>query len=186
MKLTLTTLILATTLLSNIAILPVSAKQETQKIENAAKKSSWRTDFDKLILGSDNRLLWVNLAEQKLYVFQNKKLIKTYSVITGKAKTPTPTGFYTITKNRKVGNVKLTGSYGVTYVNIWNPISYDHGNLIAFHDKPAREGTGQYQLSAIEKLKIGSMGCINMQRIDATDLYNNYSNVRTSVLITKN
>jgi lipoprotein-anchoring transpeptidase ErfK/SrfK len=114
----------------------------------------------------------VNLTKQSATLYKNNTEDRTFQILTGSDKNPTPTGKFKINGNRQYtpggNNITLTGSYGTAKVGIWNPFV---GNSIAFHNAPWRK---EYEFGNTERRKKnGSHGCINMRYSDALYLYKN-------------
>ncbi len=121
---------------------------------------------------SSSTVVKVNLTNQTATLFKNNKKDKTFQILTGSNRNPTPTGTFKINGNRQYtpgGNyITLRGSYGTAKVGIWNPFI---GNSIAFHNAPWRS---EYEFGNAERRKkYGSHGCINMRYNDALYLYKN-------------
>lgn len=116
---------------------------------------------------SSKYLIWVNLATQRVNVFQgskeNWKLIRTGLVGTGKSSTPTPVGMFYVTR-------KQTGWFTPTYT-VKPVVRFSAGSGYAFHSRLYYPGTNRLQDGRIG-LPV-SHGCIRMYDEDIQWLYNN-------------
>ena len=110
--------------------------------------------------GSNNARIDVYISEQKLYYFENDKLILTSDVVTGK-KDGTPRGNYKIIKKKK--DVYLKGDTFLDHVDYWMAFI---GGLYGIHDAQWRSEFG----GNIYK-KNGSHGCVNMPIDNMKKLY---------------
>jgi lipoprotein-anchoring transpeptidase ErfK/SrfK len=134
-------------------------------------------------IASSGTYVKVNLTKQSATLYKNNTVDRTFQILTGSDKNPTPTGTFKINGNRQYtpgGNyITLTGSYGTAKVGIWNPFV---GNSIAFHNAPWRK---EYEFGNTERRKKnGSHGCINMRYSDALYLYKNTKS-GTTVYVSK-
>ncbi len=119
----------------------------------------------------DNHLVEINIKKQKLYFYENGKVVLTADVVTGQpdGNRNTPTGNFTIAY--KTTHFTMRGDdYGYDYelpVDYWMP--FEGGGGTGLHDAPwRRPGTfgGSYYLSD------GSHGCVNMKLSDVSYIYN--------------
>ncbi|MDR1781568.1 MAG: L,D-transpeptidase [Bacilli bacterium] len=117
---------------------------------------------------SDNSFVEVSISAQKLYLYQNGKLIYTADVVTGlpDGDKNTPKGSFNIIY--KTTNFTMRGEdYGYDYVlkvSYWMPFT----SGVGLHDAPWRTpGTfgGKYYLTS------GSHGCVNMKLKDVAFVY---------------
>lgn len=132
---------------------------------------------------ASSTLVRINLTSQTATLYKNNTMVKTFQVMTGSDKNPTPTGTFKINNNRDYtpngNNIVLTGSYGTARVGIWNPFIR---NSIAFHNAPWRK---EYEFGNPQRRKkFGSHGCVNMRYNDALYLYNN-TKPGTTVIVSK-
>lgn len=121
----------------------------------------------------DDEYVIIDLSDQKLWLYENKNLILSTSIVTGSPLTPTREGMFKI--KRKQTDRFLTGEDYQAYVNYWMP--FDGG--IGLHDASWRKKFG----SDIY-LKDGSHGCVNMPKNITDDIFENV-NVGTKVLVHK-
>ena len=112
-----------------------------------------------------SRLVIVNTYYNKIYLYQNGKLIWGRSVASGKPSTPSPVGQFTIVN--KVNN--SNGVLGKAYGTRWMGLSKAHYGI---------HGTSNPNSIS----KYASHGCIRLNNTDANYLYNNIS-VGTRVII---
>ena len=110
--------------------------------------------------GSVNARIDVYISEQKLYYYENNKLVLTSDVVTGK-NNGTPTGNYKVLSKKK--DVYLKGSNYVEHVDYW--IAFI-GRVYGIHDASWRSEFG----GDIYK-KDGSHGCVNMPTDNIKTLY---------------
>ncbi len=110
--------------------------------------------------GSNNARIDVFISEQKLYYYENNKLILTSDVVTG-IKNGTPTGHYKVLS--KKADVWLQGSDFLDHVDYW--IAFI-GRLYGIHDASWRDKFGGNIY-----IKDGSHGCVNMPTDNMEKLY---------------
>jgi lipoprotein-anchoring transpeptidase ErfK/SrfK len=145
--------------------------------------TKWDTQLDNVKVSADSKLLWVDLAKQRLSVFENKKFITSYQILTGKDSTPTPAGTYKVNYKQFVANdgKTLRNAQGreTARVSYWMPFI---GDDYAFHNASWRQTS---ELGRIQYRKNnGSGGCVNMSYSDVADMYNRV-NEGTVVYISK-
>lgn len=114
----------------------------------------------------------ISIKDQKLYYYENDKLIISTDVTTGKPKTPTPTGNYKVTG--KARNTILKGDDYSSFVSYW--IAFI-GRSYGIHDASWRSTFGGNLY-----LTEGSHGCINTPTPAVKKLYE-YVKVGTPVYI---
>ena len=107
-----------------------------------------------------NARIDVYISEQKLYYFENNKLVLTSDVVTGK-KDGTPRGNYKVLRKKK--DIYLKGDTYLDHVDYW--IAFI-GRLYGIHDASWRSEFG----GDIYK-KNGSHGCVNMPVDNMKKLY---------------
>ena len=107
-----------------------------------------------------NARIDVYISEQKLYYFENNKLVLTSDVVTGK-KDGTPRGNYKVLRKKK--DIYLKGDTFLDHVDYW--IAFI-GGLYGIHDASWRSEFG----GDIYK-KNGSHGCVNMPVDNMKKLY---------------
>lgn len=110
--------------------------------------------------GSVNARIDVFISEQKLYYYENNKLVLTSSVVTG-SNNSTPRGNYKVIRKKK--DVYLKGSTYLEHVDYW--IAFI-GRLYGIHDASWRNEFG----GDIYK-RDGSHGCVNMPSDNMKKLY---------------
>jgi lipoprotein-anchoring transpeptidase ErfK/SrfK len=110
--------------------------------------------------GSVNARIDVYISEQKLYYYENNKLILTSDVVTGK-KDGTPRGHYKVLRKKK--DIYLKGDTFLDHVDYW--IAFI-GGLYGIHDASWRSEFG----GSIYKTN-GSHGCVNMPTNNMKKLY---------------
>lgn len=127
----------------------------------------------------------VDISEQRLIYFKNKKVILDTNVVTGmKNKHDTPVGHYTLRYANKVAGKTLRGkndngtSYA-SYVDYWMPFITDRG--IGFHDATWRS---ESEFNDSTYIYDGSHGCVNMIPGQAQKLYKSIKK-DTDVIIKK-
>jgi lipoprotein-anchoring transpeptidase ErfK/SrfK len=174
--------ILAITLIStaSFAIIWKGQVRHPRTIELVTK---YDKRLDMVKPSKDGKILWVDLAKQRLSVFQNKTFVTSYQILTGKDATPTPTGTYAINYKLMKANdgVRLQDEKGneTARVTYWIPFIDDN---FAFHNASWRE---TWEFGKIKHRQLnGSKGCINMSYSDIADLYN-LVNEGTVVYISK-
>lgn len=114
------------------------------------------------------------ISKQKLYYYENDKLIIETDVTTGKPSTPTPVGEFKVTG--KARNTILKGDDYQSFVEYW--IAFI-GRSYGIHDASWRNTFGSNLY-----LKEGSHGCINTPTPAVSKLYE-YVKVGTPVYIRK-
>ena len=114
----------------------------------------------------------ISIEEQKLYYYENDKLIISTDVTTGKPKTPTPKGDFKVTG--KARNTILKGEDYESFVSYW--IAFI-GRAYGIHDASWRSTFGSNLY-----LTEGSHGCINTPTEAVKKLYE-YVKVGTPVYI---
>ena len=112
-----------------------------------------------------NRLVIVNTYYNKIYLYQNGKLIWSRSVASGKPSTPTPVGKFSVVNKVNNSNGVLGKDYGTRWMGLSKPHYGIHGT------------SNPNSIS-----KYASHGCIRLNNKDANYLYNNIS-VGTRVII---
>lgn len=127
-----------------------------------------------------NKYIEVDISQQKMFTFQNGKLVKTYRTSTGKDY-PTPTGTFSILNKSALG---FSSIYNV-WMPYWMGFSYSNELHAYFgiHELP-------YYYSAGSKIQrprdfIGSPhtgGCVALDIGDAKEVYN-FASVGTKVVI---
>ncbi|WP_370636437.1 L,D-transpeptidase [Cohnella sp. CFH 77786] len=130
----------------------------------------------------EEQFIVIDNSDNVLRYYENGKLVKQFSVATGKKKTPTPEGLFTIRekiKNRPYYKEKIKGGdprnplgdrwLGLK-VKIGNQVSYAYG----IHGTNNEKSIGKYV----------SKGCIRMHNKDVRWLYEKIK-VGTPVWITK-
>ena len=131
------------------------------------------------------RFILVDISEQRLIYFKNKKVVLDTNVITGMKNThDTPTGHYTLKlankeQGRTLRGYNDDGSKYARYVDYWMPFITTRG--IGFHDAGWRDESTFDDSTYIYK---GSHGCVNMMPDDAKTLYNKL-NKDTDVVVRK-
>jgi L,D-transpeptidase catalytic domain len=178
-------------LLITITFLSTSSMAYTKpRVNKQPRTPEIETIFDfkklgKIYVPLGGYLIWVNLAEQKMSIFENNKFDTSYKVLTGADRSPTPTGTFRIQNRiyRPEDNYNLysknnTISAKVTY---WIPFI---GDTYAFHNASWRE----YKEFGDTKRRPsgGSHGCVNMSYEDVADFYQYYAFRNSVVHITKN
>ena len=122
----------------------------------------------------------VDLSVQRLYLYNNNELYCVASVTTGKDKTPSDIGLFSIWY--KGTNEEIIPNYLVDY---WMPYNSSYEGL---HDAERwRSEYGMHTEDEIQAQKYrynGSNGCINMQRENAKLVYENVT-IGTKVLVHK-
>ena len=116
----------------------------------------------------------VDLSDQKLYVFNDDKLVMDVSVITGKPSTPTNEGYTEILE--KTYNRPLIGPTWNVDVKYFFPFNKSGEG---FHD-----ASWQENFDKDVYLHRGSHGCVNMTLEDVSNL-DQYTEVGTKVLVHK-
>lgn len=125
------------------------------------------------------QLIVINKKTNELAFFENGKLIKTYSVATGKTQSLTPQGTFYIRekiKNRPYYTGKIKGGDLKNPLgDRWLGISYNENGTfpIAIHGNNNEKSIGKYV----------SAGCIRMHNNDIRELYE-IIQVKTKVVIT--
>lgn len=126
----------------------IKLKENIIKTSTSASKSNYE--------------ILVDVEESKLYLFENKKVIKTYSCSGGKWSTPSPIGSWTIIQK---------ATWGEGFGGRWMGLNVPWGNF-GIH------GT-------LDPYSVGwasSHGCIRMNNEDVAELYS-IVNVGTKVII---
>jgi lipoprotein-anchoring transpeptidase ErfK/SrfK len=150
---------------------------ELETIYDAKKLANVKVD-------PNEYLIWVDLAKQRMSIFQNKEFVTSYQVLTGADRSPTITGSFRINNKifRPNDNYNLYNNKGEVSakVSYWIPFS---GNLYAFHNASWRE----FKEFGDTKRRVigGSHGCVNMSYADVEDFYTYYASRKATVFITK-
>ena len=137
----------------NVSVKDSSGNETSKVVDITIKKRPVKN-------GSNNARIDVYISEQKLYYFENNKLLLTSDVVTGK-KDGTPRGHYKIIKKKK--DVYLKGDTFLDHVDYWMAFI---GGLYGIHDAQWRSEFG----GDIYK-KNGSHGCVNMPIKNMKKLY---------------
>ena len=115
----------------------------------------------------------LDISEQNLKLYKNGVVILDAPVVTGNAGNhDTPTGHYKLSvvnmeKARYLKGYNDDGSKYNAYVDYWMPFITSRG--IGFHDASWRSAS---EFNTETYLYNGSHGCVNMQKEDASFLYN--------------
>lgn len=118
-------------------------------------------------------IVFVSISKQKVAYYKNGECIVTGDCVTGKStETPTPTGFYTITRKKTDFNMNGNPKNYVKYA------AYFNGG-IALHD--ADHWRSKYGGSIY--VKRGSHGCVNLPEEIARVIYENCCKNETRVLV---
>ena len=129
------------------------------------------------------RFILLDISEQRLIYFKNKKVILDTNVVTGfKNKHDTPDGHYVLYVSNKEVDRTLRGynDDGSRYespVDYWMPFITSRG--IGFHDASWRS---EDEFNDSTYIYNGSHGCVNMRHEDAKLLYNKL-NKDTDVIV---
>ncbi len=129
------------------------------------------------------RFILLDISEQRLIYFKNKKVILDTNVVTGfKNKHDTPDGHYVLYVSNKEVDRTLRGynDDGSRYespVDYWMPFITSRG--IGFHDASWRS---EDEFNDSTYIYDGSHGCVNMMHDDAKLLYNKL-NKDTDVIV---
>lgn len=104
----------------------------------------------------------VDIAQQKMKIFENGKVVREFSVSTGKEKTPTPAGSFKVYKKNIMVYSRLS--------NCWLPfwVGFSTDGLYGFHEFPiCPEGR-----KGLEELgKPASAGCVRLGIQDSEIFY---------------
>lgn len=116
----------------------------------------------------------LDISEQILKLYKNKKLLLEAPVITGKKNHDTPIGRYLLEDKdiRLATTLRGYNSQGEYYerkVNYW--IEFIPTREIGFHDATWRDQAQFYSLEVYKSS--GSLGCVNMRLDNVRTLYNN-------------
>jgi lipoprotein-anchoring transpeptidase ErfK/SrfK len=123
--------------------------------------------------------LEINKAQQRLYRFENGKVIKTYIISTGLT-WETPPGQYQV-----LGKQKMTISYfGNWYMPNYLPIGTINGYRFGFHEIPYHmDGAGNIYSRDPETMgSPATGGCIQLTKTDSLEIFN-WADVGTPVYI---
>jgi lipoprotein-anchoring transpeptidase ErfK/SrfK len=119
----------------------------------------------------------INKATNKLAFYQNNKLVKVFPVATGKKRSYTPEGTFTIVnkiKNRPYYKKRIPGGDPRNPLGArWLGLSIKGGNVYGIHGTNNPKSIGKY----------ASSGCIRMYNQDVKWLYKN-TPLKTKVIIT--
>ena len=152
------------------------SKIGTYTIKYTAKDSSGNTTTETINVHVRNKFdvtyIKINLTKQRLYYYQNNKIVLTTPITSGR-NNYTKTGKFKVWN--KVRNAELKGKDYVSHVQYW--MAYN-GNSFGIHDASWRRrfGTMDYKWN-------GSHGCINVPTNAMKKLYNMVE-VGTPVYIT--
>lgn len=104
----------------------------------------------------------VDLSQQKMFLFESGKLVKEYSISSGLAESPTPTGEYKIIYKQEKLYSKLAGCW----LSYW--VGFTKDGLYGFHETPVCDGIreGEDNIG-----KPASHGCIRLKIGEADDFY---------------
>ena len=108
----------------------------------------------------------VNLTRQHVHLYKNGKLVDEADCVSGKTKSPTPAGIFSITYKDHTyegHQVELTGEDYSSEVNFFIPF---YGN-VGLHDAGWRRSFGGTQYKTR-----GSHGCVNLPYHMAESIYN--------------
>ena len=119
----------------------------------------------------DSRIVVVDISSQILKLYNNKEVVLTSPVVSGKESTPSDIGLYNIYSKEQ--DRYLTGANYSSYVYYWMPYNGGEG----LHD-----ATWRYEFGGDIYEWGGSHGCINLPLEIAEQIYNNVE-VGTQVLI---
>lgn len=95
----------------------------------------------------------VDLSQQKMFLFESGKLVKEYSISSGLAESPTPTGEYKIIYKQE----KLYSRFAGCWVSYW--VGFTKNGWYGFHETPVcdgiREGEGDISESQLRTAVFG-------------------------------
>lgn len=120
----------------------------------------------KTVKPSGDYSILVDISDQKVYVFKNKKLFKTIVCSTGLDATPTPTGTYLVGDR---GSHFYTGYNNQIVCNNWVRIN----NNFLFHSVLLTRGGQVIQSEAAKLGSKASHGCIRLPLNDSKWIYDN-------------
>jgi lipoprotein-anchoring transpeptidase ErfK/SrfK len=147
-----------------------TSKPGKYKVKVSVKDSSGNETTDNINVtikkkvvknGSNKNRVDVYISEQKLYYYENNKLILTSDVVTGK-KDKTPRGNYKVLRKKK--DIYLKGDTFLDHVDYWVAFI---GGLYGIHDASWRSEFGGDIFQSD-----GSHGCVNMPTDNMKKLYN--------------
>lgn len=104
----------------------------------------------------------VDLSQQKMFLFESGKLVKEYSISSGLAESPTPTGEYKIVYKQDKLYSKIAGCW----LSYW--VGFTKDGLYGFHETPICDGIREGELDIG---KPASHGCIRLKIGEADDFY---------------
>lgn len=115
----------------------------------------------------------VDLSQQKMFLFESGKLVKEYSISSGLADSPTPTGEYKIVYKQDKLYSKIAGCW----LSYW--VGFTKDGLYGFHETPICDGIREGELDIG---KPASHGCIRLKIGEADDFYS-WSEINTLIEI---
>ena len=126
----------------------------------------------------EKNFIVVDISQQKLILYKNNQVLLNAKVVTGTYNNhDTPTGYNVLKKKNLVDGKYLIGykpdgtlDYK-SWVDYWMPFITKRG--IGFHDASWRTSS---EYTNTRYMYDGSHGCVNMQKNDASKLFNNITN----------
>ncbi|MBA3266809.1 MAG: L,D-transpeptidase, partial [Acidimicrobiia bacterium] len=122
-----------------------------------------------------SKVILVRTGENKLYLYENGEVTKEYSVATGEAKFPTPTGMWNVVS--KLVNPTWTNPGSAWATGMPATIGPGPGNPLGSHAL-ALDAPGILIHATSDSASIGysaSHGCIRMNTADEIDLFGRVS-----------
>ncbi len=144
-----------------------SGKSSVELVSNAVEPEVGADAVSKVIL--------VRTGENKLYLYENGEVTKEYSVATGEAKFPTPTGMWNVVS--KLVNPTWTNPGSAWATGMPATIGPGPGNPLGSHAL-ALDAPGILIHATSDSASIGysaSHGCIRMNTADEIDLFGRVS-----------
>ena len=138
------------------------------------------------------QIIVVSMLEQVMRVYENGKLVRSFSVTTGRVELPSLPGHWTVLARQLPTEFTSSDPPGLPYWYPPTPINYAinyHSDGYFIHDAWWRVNFGpgtqfpHYDVGGDESFAgNGSHGCINMQENDAAWLYSN-TNYTTQIIV---
>lgn len=125
-------------------------------------------------IDTDAKFIQLNLAQQKMYLFENRQLVNVFPISSGKAGYETPKGVHSITNKALRPFSKI---YGL-YLPYWNAITGD--GKYGIHDLP--EWPGGYKEGENHLGRPVSHGCVRLGTGPAKYVYE-WAPIGTAVLV---
>lgn len=148
------------------AIVSGLSKDTNVNVDATASPVAYKTEYNRTVGLDYNQYIEVNLSQQRLWAWQDNKVVFTTPVTSGASAYGfgTPTGLFSIygkERSRYLNGAQYGWGYNV-YVDYWMPFN----GGVGFHDADWRSSFGGQ-----DYIGGGSHGCVNMSKSSAAFLY---------------